>query len=281
MTNGNRRFAPVAIATALAVLALLASGARPCSAQTEKAKSLEWNKKQIARIAPVPATGTLTFIFISDLHIPFDDKGAVSTITKKANEIKPAFVLTGGDNVQVGNTANFGAMKNAFAKFKVPIIAAMGNHDTAFEDYNNQVEWKKRFGDDYFYFDAGPARFIFLNNAAFDMPEEAFVFLENAVKTDLKKFVIMHRPPDYLNPKYYKTPLHNSERFRSIVEAGKVTAVMMGHEHHYGYYEVGGVKYIVSGGAGGAVGDDIGNNYHHFILGHVSPAGFEFEVVKI
>jgi 3',5'-cyclic-AMP phosphodiesterase len=249
---------------------------------TEPAGSTEalWNEIAIARIAATPATDTLMFFFCSDLHIPFDDRGIVSKIANDANKRMPSFVLTGGDNVQVGNPANFSAYKRAIGRFKVPVVAAIGNHDTAFDDYKNEIEWKKRFGSTFFYFDSGPARFIFLNNADFELTEDQFVFLESALKTELRKFIIMHRPPNYLNA-LYTTPMgKSSERFRRMVESARVTAVLMGHEHHFGAYDIGGVKYIVSGGAGGKLNTTTDNNFHHFIIGHVSPSGFEYEIVK-
>lgn len=251
-------------------------GAEPAF-NTEKS----WNESAIAQIAPVPATDTLMFFFCSDFHIPFDDRGIVSAIAEKANNLLPSFVLTGGDNVQGGIPINFNLLKKTIERFKVPVIAAIGNHDTAFDDYKNQTEWKKRFGNTFFYFDVGPARFIFLNNADFELTDDQFSFLENSLKTNLRKFIIMHRPPNYLNP-LYTTPMDKSSgQFRELIKSAKVTAILMGHEHHFGVYEVDGVKYIVSGGAGGMLNTKTKNNYHHFIIGYVSPSEFKFEIVKL
>ncbi len=240
-----------------------------------------WNEIAISRIAPLPADATLTFMFCSDLHIPFDNKGVVNLIVKKANELGPSFVISGGDNVQVGSAVNYNFLKKIINKFKIPFIAAIGNHDTDIEGYEYQTEWKKRFGKTFFYFDSGPARFIFLNNANFELEEEQFSFLENSLKTDLQKFIIMHRPPNYLNP-LYTTPMDkSSQKFKKLIEEAKVTAVLMGHEHHFGIYEINGTKYIVSGGGGGMLNTTTENNYHHLILGQVSPLKFAFEVIKL
>ena len=265
----------------LAAVFCLLQSAPLAAAEPADGVKATWNEAAIAAIAPVPDTATLTFFFCSDLHIPFDDKGVVAKIAAAANKMLPSFVMTGGDNVQVGNPPNFSSLRTNIRKFKVPYIAAIGNHDTAFDDYGNQAEWIKRFGKTFFYFDAGPARFIFINNANYEPGEEQFVFLENALKTNLRKFVIMHRPINYLLPEFYTTPMAQSERFKSLVEAGKVTAVFMGHEHHSGIYDIGGVKYIVAGGAGGKLDPAVPNSFHHFIIGRVSPAGFEFDIEKL
>lgn len=267
-------------ASMFAALAVLLCGAMFAGAGAAADSVKTCNGPAVASIEHVPATGTLTFIFFSDMHIPFDDKGVVSKITKRANELKPAFVITGGDNVQVGNPANFSNLMPALKRFKVPIICAIGNHDTSFSDYADQNEWKKRFGPTYFYFDAGPARIIVLNNANFELGDEQFGFLENALKTDLRKIVVMHRPPDYLNP-LYDTPMRDSKRFRELVESAGVTAVLMGHEHHFGDYKVGGVRYIVSGGAGGKLDDKCENEFHNFIIVKISPDKFEVTMEKL
>ena len=70
-------------------------------------------------------------------------------------------------------------------------------------------------------------------------------------------------------------------KFREIIEGGAVTAVFMGHEHHYGHYEIGGIHSIVSAGGGGRQSTETENNYHHYMRLRVGPGLFEFEPVKI
>jgi len=239
------------------------------------------NDMMIARLAEKTITDPVTFIFCADLHIPFDDRGVFKTIIKRANELAVSFVLFGGDCVQVGNSANFNILVNLLKKFNMPVISAIGNHDTSFSDYKDEKEWTSRFGSSHFKFDAGPVRVIALDNAAFDMREEDYVFLEESLKTDLRKFVVMHRPTDYLIPEY-TTPLNDKPgRFRKLVENGKVTAVLMGHEHHYGNYMVNGVRYIVSGGAGGKLNTNTINNFHHFMIIKAGKDTFDYQVEKI
>ncbi len=239
------------------------------------------NTAMIKRIAEMSLGDPLEFIFCADVHVPFDDRGTFQTIIKRANELKVGFVLFGGDCVQVGNPANYKIFLRELKKFKMPIVCAIGNHDTSFEDYSDQKEWKKRFGDSHFRFDVGGIRIIALNNANHILSEEDYLFLEESLKTDLLKIVTMHRPVNYLNP-LYETPMDDKTgRFRALVEKGGVTVVLTGHEHHYGYYEINGVKYIVSGGAGGRLNDNTENNFHHFLLIKAEKKTFNFTVEKI
>ncbi|MEW6200564.1 MAG: metallophosphoesterase [bacterium] len=239
------------------------------------------NEIMIRRLLSSEISDPVEFIFCADIHIPFDDRGVFRTIIKRANELAVSFVLFGGDCVQVGNTANFRIFLNLLKKFNMPVICAIGNHDTAYDDYSNQKEWKKRFGATHFLFNVDGIRIIALNNADFAMPEEDYKFLEESLKTDLQKIIVMHRPANYLNP-LYTTPMEDKiGRFRALVENGGVTAVLTGHEHHYGYYEINGVKYIVSGGAGGKLNTTTENNYHHFLLIKAGREMFNFIVEKI
>ncbi|MFA6449243.1 MAG: metallophosphoesterase [bacterium] len=239
------------------------------------------NDTMIRRLTEASLGDSFEFIFCADVHVPFDDRGTFQTIIKKANELGAAFVLFGGDCVQVGNTANYKIFLRELKKFKMPVICAIGNHDTSFEDYSDQREWKKRFGVPHFRFDAGGLRIIALNNANHFLLEEDYLFLEESLRTDLSKIVTMHRPVNYLNP-LYETPMEDKTgRFRALVEKGGVTAVLTGHEHHYGFYEINGVKYIVSGGAGGRLNDNTENNFHHFLLIKAGKKTFNFNVEKI
>lgn len=246
----------------------------------EPARAL-WNERMIGRIAGMKLGDPLTFGFCADAHVPFDDRGVVAQIAKKANQLKLSFMLIGGDTVQVGHPANFSRLFQMMKRFDMPVVCAMGNHDTSFEDYADQEEWTKRFGTSFYSFDAGPARFIALNNADFKLTDEQYEFLDAALRTDLNKFVFMHRPPNYLNP-IYSTPMpDDGGRFRAAVENGGATAVLTGHEHHFGEYEAGGVRYIVSGGAGGRLNNDTENNFHHFMRITTGLGKFEYEAVEV
>jgi len=280
MTGRKRmyRIRPPAVAAISLLFVFLFAGLSPA----EEAVSLgSFNDVMVSRLADVPEDAAISFIFCADLHVPFDDKGVVSNLVKKANELRPTFIMIGGDMVQTGDPANYASLKRVLRKFRIPVVAAIGNHDTAFSDYSDQVEWTARFGETFFFFDIGPARFIALNSAIAELPDEQLSFLETALDTDKMKFIFMHRPVNYLNP-LYDTPIKKgSDRFRELVEAAGVTAVMTGHEHHYGHYEVGGVQYIVSGGAGGWLNDYTKNNFHHFILGRIEDGEFDYKVVKL
>lgn len=273
----RRQFIKTGVAAGLA-LSIPVSAEQLFAADSPKQR---WNERMIARLAEADLPDPFEFIFCADTHIPWDNRGVFRKIAKKANEMGVAFVIIGGDTVQVGNPHSFRSLRKALKRFNMPVLCAIGNHDTAYENYSDWHEWEKRFGNPYFRFDAGSVRFICLNNANHHLSEENYEFLEKSLKTDRRKIVVMHRPANYLNP-IYSTPMEDEEgRFRKLVEEGGVTAVLTGHEHHSGIYKVGGVQYIVSGGAGGQLNTDTKNNFHHFVHTRVGKYVFDFKVMKI
>ncbi len=276
----RREFMKAAVATGAAISLPSVFTNRLAAFQTGEE---EWplNDTMIKRLTGNPPGDPLRFIFCADVHVPFDDRGTFQTIIKRANELGVSFVMFGGDCVQVGNPASFKVFLRELKKFRMPVICAIGNHDTSFEDYADQMEWKKRFGSPHFRFDTGGIRVIGLNNADFALSEEDYVFLEQSLDTGLTKIIAMHRPPDHLNP-LYKTPMDDKTvRFRALVEKGGVAAVLTGHEHHYGRYKIGSVEYIVSGGAGGRLNNYTENNFHHFLLVEAGKDKFGHTVEKI
>lgn len=264
----------------LAAGAVVASLPRSVRALAAKAAAAPWNPAALARIAVPPDANEIHFCFVGDTHVPFDDAGVVKKIIKKVNEIGPDIMLHGGDGVQVGNKENFSSFMRAIKKFDMPFIMAPGNHDTAFSDYADIREWTARFGDPYYYFDAGPARFVMLNNGNFDLGAAQWGFLEKALDTDRFKVVIQHRPAAGLNDKY-TTPLHDSERFMALVRERGVRLVLCGHEHHYGRYEREGAVFIVSGGGGGRLNDNVDGLFHHFMNLRIRDGKLIEEVVKV
>lgn len=264
----------------LAAGAVLASLPRSVHTLAAKAAAAPWNPAAIARISVSPDAAEINFCFVGDTHVPFDDAGVVKKIIKKVNEIGPDIMLHGGDGVQVGNKENFNAFMRAIKKFDMPFIMAPGNHDTAFSDYSDLSEWIPRFGGPYYYFDAGPARFVMLNNGNFDLGTEQWAFFEKALDTDRFKVVVQHRPVAGLNDKY-GTPMHDSERYMELVRRHGVRLVLCGHEHHYARYERDGAVFIVSGGGGGALNSSMDGLFHHFMHLSIKDGQLIEEVVKV
>lgn len=252
-----------------------------CTVAQEKAAKAPWNDIMIGRLANLKDRENITFVFSSDSHVPFGNIEVLKGFARGANEEGVDFVIFGGDMVQMGNPTNYKALRPALKLFNVPFISAIGNHDTSFLDYTDQREYIKRFGKTDFFFDAGPARFVFLNTAISKLSEERLKFLKDNLQTDKMKFVVTHRPMKYENSLYITPVDEGYEEFKKIVEDAGVTAVFTGHEHHSGEYNIDGVQYITAAGAGGSLNTHTQNNFYHYVLVHAGRDGFSYEVIKL
>ena len=274
----RRNFLKLAGATGLAFA--LPPGIRAWAAEQAAASRQLVNEVGLARLASAECGRSLSFAFMSDTHVPFDDRGIMKKIVAECNARDLDMVLHGGDGVQVGNPNSFNSFLKYIRNFKAPFIMAPGNHDTAFSDYSDITEWTARFGVPFFHFDVAHARFLILNNANYDLGDEQWGFFEKALMTDRPVFIAMHRPVAGLNPEY-TTPLKDSDRFRALVKKRGAVRIFNGHEHHYGRYKADGAVYITSGGAGGRLNTNTSDNFHHFMHIRVDGDRIEEEIVKV
>jgi predicted phosphodiesterase len=278
--NGLSRREFLKLAGAASLALALPPGARALAAQTH-ADTRFINDISLGRIAAADNLSKVTFAFMSDTHVPFDDRGVMKTIVNECNARDLDMVVHGGDGVQMGNSHSFASFLKYVRGFKAPFFMAPGNHDTAFTDYKDLSEWTSRFGNPFFMFDTAHVRFILLNNSNFELDEPQWSFFEKALTTDRPAFVAMHRPVAGLNP-WYDTPMKQSDRFRDMVRRLGPARVLNGHEHHYERYEADGTVYITSGGAGGRLNQDpTGGNFHHFMVLRVDGDRIEEEIVRV
>ncbi|MEW6201106.1 MAG: hypothetical protein AB1546_03970, partial [bacterium] len=113
----------------------------------------------------------------------------------------------------------------------------------------------------------GGARFIILDNcsAEYQLTDEQMKWLEDALKTDLIKFVFMHAPPStHLWTDGFGK---NSENFMELVEKYEVKKVYFGHDHAYDKLRRGKTDYIMTG-CGGAEPNPIARYYDRFSGGY-------------
>lgn len=268
------------LAGAASLMLALPSGARALAAQADASQKLI-NEVNQASLAAKDPSKKISFAFMADTHVPFDDRGVMKAIVKECNARDLDLVVHGGDGVQVGNSHSFTSFLKYVRAFKAPFFMAPGNHDTAFSDYADLSEWKSRFGVPFFTFDTAHVRFVLLNNANHELDDAQWPFLEQALATDRPAFIAMHRPAQGLNP-VYNTPMRQSDRFRDMVRRLAPVRVLNGHEHHYGRYEADGTVYITSGGAGGRLNEDPSDgNFHHFMVLRIDGDRIEEEIVRV
>ena len=133
--------------------------------------------------------------------------------------------------------------------FEFPIVA-LGNH---FLSYEAEMTY---FGmpAEYYSHVEGSSLFIVLNSDNETTIEQQARFLRAELDASLSQFVfiVYHHPPVTISRRHdwrEKEEFHNV--IRPIIERyrDKVTAIIVGHDHVAGVYELNGIPMIVSGGA--------------------------------
>jgi hypothetical protein len=95
----------------------------------------------------------------------------------------------------------------------------------------------------------------------------------------------MHKPPmsPYQQSWYRPEVVPWSYRFMKLCEKYKVDIVFSGHEHMFREEQLGGVKYITSGGGGGVIlhpSGDAGGFFHYLVV-RVKGDYVDYEIRKI
>jgi 3',5'-cyclic AMP phosphodiesterase CpdA len=208
----------------------------------------------------------------------------------RAAEEKPAFILHTGDLTRHGTPEEYTAHHMVLVKeiAPVPLIAAPGNHDDG--PNKDFAPFKAVYGDLRFSFEYGDCRFVGVNDCAGSGISQADLeYLKQELgKPGAKhKFVIVHKPPDYLQ-EYVKCEdgrgfRKNAGPFRELLKAQGVEQAFMGHVHGYASQAIDGVRYTITGGGGAPLTKVLPaeGRVNNFVLVHVSPAGVKLEVLRL
>lgn len=190
----------------------------------------------------------------------------------------PKFMIICGDLVDSRPGTEIGAQqvvdfKRIFSKLnnQIPLVCVCGNHDVGDEPTNETVQdYRKTFGDDYFYFTSNDVLFIVINSQFYQhrdnvkqYAQEQDEWLEQILaKCKLFKYSIVfeHIPwflkhydedDDYFNIKKQVRLIW----LRKFKQAG-VTKIMCGHYHRNagGWFE--DMELVVTSAIGAQCGDD-------------------------
>jgi len=127
-------------------------------------------------------TPGFSFAFMTDIHLERERQGleGFQTTIKKVNELKPDFVITGGDLIMDALGVTYGRADSLYdlyqeteKQFDMPVYNGMGNHeiyglypksgsDTTHEEYGKKM-FEKRIGKRYYSFDHKGWHFMILD----------------------------------------------------------------------------------------------------------------------
>jgi 3',5'-cyclic AMP phosphodiesterase CpdA len=196
-----------------------------------------------------------TFIHLTDLHIGTpDDDHLFSDTTETLNQVlelvatvtpKPEFVVASGDLTNRGDAESFRRLRRIMdEKLSVPVIYALGNHDTRPGFYEG-MEIETADPDAPYDHDRVVAgiHIVTLDSSTPGLiggtiDPGQFEWLERTLDShpELPKLIVVHHPPalgEEPDLTHWRT-IHfpQSQRFAEILKGRNIVGILSGHIHH-------------------------------------------------
>jgi Icc protein len=202
-------------------------------------------------------TENLTFIHLTDLHIgnpvvPDDHlfSNTSETLTTILSDIKrltakPRFVVASGDLTNRGDVGSYEELKRIFAEaaLDIPVLFALGNHDTREGFYQAMTDGIGDLAQPYDHATViDGLHIVVLDSSApfrvggsFDAGQFAWLEAELDQHPDLPKLLVMHHAPALdadPSKEWESLAIADTEKLRQILEGRNVVGILSGHIHY-------------------------------------------------
>lgn len=223
------------------------------------------------------------------------DATRLEAAIRKANDIRPEFVVMGGDMIDdQTNEAQYEAVMTITAGLNndIPMRWVPGNHDIAVDaevpTAHSIEKYRELFGKDYYAFDWGAIRFIVMNTVVLDHPENVqgeldaqleFIARElaRASEKDHRAVMMGHHPLFTASAdeddSYWNIPAARRDRLLEMIRRHRVPVMFAGHWHRNAYATDGDFEMVTSG----AVGYPLGRDPSGYRLVHVGTSAIRHE----
>jgi 3',5'-cyclic AMP phosphodiesterase CpdA len=205
----------------------------------------------------------------------------------RSGQEKPLFVVHTGDIVPTGMLMEWHRYARLREKLLLPLVHVRGNHEVIFG--TGPQNFVDLVGSPNWTFDFAGCRFIGLDDSLDHFTPEAIALLRDslALRPAQHTFLFYHEPPAVGRWTVHSVkPDDQGGRGDEVIAAATaagVDAVFLGHIHLYDEMEIGGVSYIISGGAGSPLHEQygFGRVEHGFVVVTVQRDGVAWTWVPL
>ncbi|HOW39304.1 MAG TPA: metallophosphoesterase [Bacteroidales bacterium] len=229
---------------------------------------------------------SFTFAFMTDIHLTYERNAIAgfSQAIKSVNELKPDFVITGGDLVMDALAQRYtmadslyNLYKSTSGSFKMPVFTTMGNHeiygiytksgaDPQNPEYGEKM-FEKRFGYPYTSFDHKGWKFMILNSVE-DTGKDRYIgriddaqieWIKKELASTAKETPIVlstHIPFITANTQKYvgttvandsSAVIYNGKEVLDLFNDYNLKLVLQGHLHSLEDIYIDGIHFITGG----------------------------------
>lgn len=197
------------------------------------------------------------------------------------------FMVATGNSVLDGSEDKYRLLYRSLKKIGIPSVLALGQREASDKGYDR---FYRHFGPYYFSFAKGDSYFIFLDTTGRTSSEWQNDWLTSELEESAGyryRFVFMNKPlysasaglPEEMGEGYIKDRELVDFLQKSFERYG-VTAVFASSQQVYDSRQIGGVRYFITGGAGGWLHIEDKSSFYHYVKVKAGPAGVEYTVVK-
>ena len=197
-----------------------------------------------------------TFLHLTDIHLGqpgFEDSHLHSDTEETLNAVidlaltvtpKPSFVIASGDLSNRGDASSYRELKRIMSRFDIPVLYALGNHDTRQGFYTGMLDRTSDLEAPFFHdcvidgvhiitLDSSTPNFI-----GGSIEREQFDWLAERLDahSETPKLIVSHHPPalgEEPDLNHWRTIVFpHSQRLASMLKGRNVLGILSGHIHH-------------------------------------------------
>lgn len=235
----------------------------------------------ISQIGSLFGQKDFSFVFLPDTHLRPDSavEAKFDKVAKQINELRPDFVITGGDMIYTAKNVNeekakilFDLMDSKFCQLNMPFYYTLGNHECVGIQAESGMNishplwgkgmYEQRYKKRYQSFTYSQWKFFLLDGIKILMKERNYTagidslqveWLKNELRlTDRNTPIVVAIHTPLINPKAISNSKEhvlseNSETVLSLFNGYNLKMVLQGHNHKYMNLLINGIYYISGG----------------------------------